>query len=210
MGASKSAQIIDERSLISDEDIAALMMPIYYVSDSTVAEVDISNAKLCWKIIANGSSPVYKAYKDSTGPPALESLQWFSQLFYQRLFDVNPSARPLFKNSIEVQGRVLIAIISTALSQLKDPVGFNGTLVNLAHVHVTRGVRATQFGLMGDILFWTLRTTLGEIFTDEYRLSWVRIYSRMLKIILPTMIGDERRALATGKDSTTHDKPPNK
>jgi len=203
MGNSSSTRVIDDKCIMSDEEIASLIMPIYYINDAVVTENDISNAKSCWKIAANGKSPAFKAYKASTGSQT-DSLQWFSNIFYQRLFDINPSVRPLFKNSIEVQGRVLVAIISTALSQLKDPIGFNGTLINLAHVHVARGVRATQFCLMGDIILWTLHNTLGDIFTEEHRLSWIRICSRMLKIAIPVMIGDERRALTAAKEKTVN------
>ena len=199
MGGTPSAPVqVAETN--TDEEIAALMMPMYYVENVVVTEGDISHARQSWKIVANGSSPIYKAYKESTGSD-VESLKWFSALFYERLFDVNPSARPLFKNSIEVQGRVLIAIISTTLSQLKDPLGFNATLVSLAHVHVLRGVKSTQFGLMGDILFWTLSTTLGALYTDEVKYAWIRIYSRMLKVIIPCMVGDERKALKAAKAS---------
>ena len=205
MGGGKPPSQIGPRNTDDEadapEEIAKLMMPMYYIENAIVSESDIAHAKLAWKLISFGNFPAYQELK-STTESKLPGLEFFSAQFYDRFFSINPCARSLYSN-IEMQGRVLVAIISTALSQLKDPVGFNLTLAQIAHVHSARGIKCPEFGIMGDVLFWTMKNLLGPSFTEDSRIAWVKIYSRMLQVIIPLIIADEmkkrRKKIILGK-----------
>eukprot|EP01041_Mallomonas_annulata_P007605 gene7605-15579_t len=177
----------------TNEEMAELMMPLYYVKNSTVVDEDITKAEACWRRILDASAPGYQDYVRLQGSGACDSATaWFTKTFYSRLFDVNPSATALFKGSAESQTKVLVAIVATALGQLRDPAGFHKTLETLAHVHVKRGVKGVQFGIAGDVLLWSFSVALKDDFTPELREIWVRLYSSMLKGLVPIAIGDER------------------
>ena len=148
--------------------------------------------RISWKRILDGTSKVFLELKNSaSGSQSATCLTWFYDSFYARLFDVNPSARPLFKTNLQSQGRVLVGVITTALNQLKDPESFNKMLVNLAHVHSKRGVRGLQYGIVGDVLFWTLRKCLGSEYDALTAVAWTKIYSYMLYVIVPVAAADE-------------------
>eukprot|EP01041_Mallomonas_annulata_P011805 gene11805-24736_t len=181
---------------LNAEELTNLMMPPYYIRNVIVTDNDIILGRASWKKVADGSSASYMAEKDKPDFQAASCLTWFYDSFYKRLFDVNPSARPLFKNNLMSQGRVLMGIISTALNQLKEPETFTQMLINLAHTHSHRGVRGMQYGIAGDVLFWTLNKCLGPTdFDDATAKSWINIFSYMLSIIVPVAVEDEIREI---------------
>jgi hypothetical protein len=59
-----------------------------------------------------------------------------------------------------------------------------------------RGVKAIEYGVVGDVLFWSLKICVGTtIFTDAVLAVWVKIFSRMLRTIVPTAVKFERQGL---------------
>ena len=45
---------------------------------------------------------------------------------------------------------------------------------------------------MGEVLFWALREVVGtEFYTDKLHSAWVKVYSRMLRVIVPVAISWE-------------------
>lgn len=175
------------------ESLVQLLMPDYYINDVFVIEDDIVLARASWKRILNDDSDEFKSLKN--GPSEFSSpscLTWFYDVFYLRLFDVNPSARPFFKGTnMQAQGRVLCGVISTALNQLKSPEGFVQLLTKLTHVHSERGIRGMQYGIIGEVLFWSLKHCLGDSYDERTNQAWIKIFSYMLKIIVPVSLADE-------------------
>ena len=190
MGGGSSVAVTLEQT---EEELTELMMPPYFIRNVVVTEDDIKLGRASWKLILDGRSRVFLELKSTTGHESASCLTWFYDSFYTRLFDVNPSARPLFKTNLQSQGRVLMGVISTALNQLKDPDSFNQMLVNLAHVHSQRGVRGMQYGIIGDVLFWTLHKCLGPEFDAQTAVAWTKIFSYMLHVIVPVAVADEIR-----------------
>ena len=44
-------------------------------------------------------------------------------------------------------------------------------------------------GIVGDVLFWALAQTIGpETFTSQHRDAWVKVYCRMLTVIIPVAV----------------------
>mmetsp|Transcript_18267 Transcript_18267/g.18341 ORF Transcript_18267/g.18341 Transcript_18267/m.18341 type:complete len:220 (-) Transcript_18267:490-1149(-) len=176
----------------SEEELVELMMPPYYIKNVIVTDSDIAVGRLSWKKISDGSSQAYMAMKESPDFTESSCLTWFYSEFYGRMFDINPGARPLFKTNLMSQGRVLMGIITTALNQLKNSDKFHALLVNLTHLHSQRGIRGMQYGIAGDVLFWTLRKVLGsEDFDEETYKAWIHIFSYMLSIMVPVAVADE-------------------
>mmetsp|Transcript_21074 Transcript_21074/g.21193 ORF Transcript_21074/g.21193 Transcript_21074/m.21193 type:complete len:269 (+) Transcript_21074:153-959(+) len=192
MGADTSSFIPDSTK---EEELVHLMMPPFYIRNAVVREQDVRRAKLSWKKIMDGTATGYLAIKGNPDFHQASCLSWFYNLFYERMFDMNPSSKHLFRSNIMSQGRVLMGIITTLLSQLNDPETYKIMLINLTHVHSQRGVRGMQYGIAGDVLFWTLDKCLGADFDDETRISWACIFSYMLSIMVPVAVADEIKEL---------------
>ena len=177
-----------------EEDISCF--PAYYVKDASITENDVVLCRASWKLITDGTSSTYLETKSMDNNQSVSSVAYFCDKFYSRLFEILPQARELFKNNIQVQGRHLVGIVSTALNQLRDAGRVEQMLVGLAHAHSKYGVKAAQYGIFGDVLFWTLSTCLGSDMNEISLTAWVKLYSLMLKIIIPVAIMNDKQAIS--------------
>ena len=110
----------------------------------------------------------------------------FYDAFYSRLFDVHPMCRGMFKN--EAQGKFFVKMVSLSVSLLDDKESFTKALVKLTETHNERGVKAIEYGIVGEVLLWTLRYSLGDMYTPKVHCSWLRVLCRMLKIMIPVAV----------------------
>ena len=84
-------------------------------------------------------------------------------------------------------------MISSCLKVLDKPEKFKNQMAQLAERHCKIKVKANEYGIVGDVLFWTLRHVLGpDLYTIEVERAWVKIYSRMLTEIVPAAMRYER------------------
>jgi hemoglobin-like flavoprotein len=105
-------------------------------------------------------------------------------VFYQRLFELNPMLRPLFKTDIELQAAKLMDMLSSALSLLEKPEELNETLEELGARHVTYGVRTEHYETVGEALLAMLSTVLGKDFTADTRRAWTELYQLLATTML--------------------------
>lgn len=104
-------------------------------------------------------------------------------LFYARLFDVEPSVRPLFTADLQDQGRKLTTMISVAVSSLEHLDGLVPVLQALGRRHVRYGVEERHYALVGDTLIWTLKRGLGAAFTRDVEEAWRAAYGVLASIM---------------------------
>lgn len=190
--------------------LSKLIMPIYFIPNAVLTQVDIKIIGKIWKLIViggGGSSEEGKGKRDGEKDaitvdgantaveegegytPSARHLQRFVTIFYDRLFDIHPSAKPLFVNGTVSQGRVLIKMISMSISHLHHPEKFHKLIMSMAKHHCEYGVKCYEYGIMGEVLFYSLCFTLGnEIYNTEVDMAWKRLYSVMLSIIIPCCV----------------------
>lgn len=89
------------------------------------------------------------------------------------------------------QGKFLVALFSFIFTVTEDPKKFNDILTQLALSHCRMGVKSCEYGILGEVMFWTLEKCLGTSYTPELHRSWVKIFSQMLKVIIPIAIHHE-------------------
>jgi hemoglobin-like flavoprotein len=98
-------------------------------------------------------------------------------LFYDRLFTLDPSLRPLFKGDMAEQGRKLMAMLATVISNLHRLDELTPAVRDLARRHTGYGVKDAHYDTVGTALIWTLEQGLGPEFTDQTRASWLACYT---------------------------------
>lgn len=86
-------------------------------------------------------------------------------------------------------------MISMSLNQCDDKTKFHKAMVDLAERHCERGVKAVEYGIIGDVLFHTLEITAGALYTPPVEACWKKVYSSMLAIIVPLAVNYERKGL---------------
>lgn len=104
-----------------------------------------------------------------------------AELFYGKLFSLDPSLRPLFKGDMKEQGRKLTSMIGTAVNGLSRLEQIVPAVQALGVRHAGYGVKPAHYGTVATALLWTLEKGLGEAFTPEVKESWAGAYTVLAK-----------------------------
>lgn len=104
-------------------------------------------------------------------------------LFYGRLFEVDPSLKPLFRGDIKDQGKKLMATLKIAVQSLDRLDQLVPIVQALGRRHLAYGVRDEHYDTVGGALLWTLEKGLGEVFTPEVKEAWATVYGILAKVM---------------------------
>jgi hemoglobin-like flavoprotein len=107
-----------------------------------------------------------------------------AELFYNRLFTLEPSLRSMFKGDIRQQGQMLMSMIGAAVNGLKDLDALVPVVRSLGARHVKYGVRDEHYAIVGGALLWTLEQGLGAKFTPEVRDAWAAAYGLLADVMM--------------------------
>ena len=100
-----------------------------------------------------------------------------ADLFYNRLFTLDPSLRALFRGDMKEQGMKLMHMIGFAVKGLDRLDQLVPAVEDLGRRHSGYGVRSEHYDTVGSALLWTLEQGLGEDFTDDVKDAWATVYS---------------------------------
>ena len=107
-----------------------------------------------------------------------------AEMFYRRLFELDPSLKVLFQTDMAEQGKRLMAMISVAVDGLNNLNDLVPALEDLGRRHRGYGVTPQHYSTVGAALLDTLGRALGASFTPEVRDAWTAVY----KVLSSTMI----------------------
>ena len=107
-----------------------------------------------------------------------------TELFYQRLFEIDPSLRPLFKGDMVEQGNKFMAAIATVIDSLHEPENIIPIAEKLGARHVGFGVEDMHYTTFAHALIWTLEQSLGSGFTDDVRDAWIEVYTLLSEVMI--------------------------
>ena len=99
-----------------------------------------------------------------------------AELFYGKLFELDPALKPLFKGDMTEQGRKLMAMINTAVNALDKVEAIVPAVEKLGERHVAYGVKDKDYDTVGAALLWTLGAGLGDAFTPAVKDAWATVY----------------------------------
>lgn len=121
-------------------------------------------------------TPEQKALVKSSFAHVVPIRETAAELFYGRLFEMDPSLRPLFKGDMKDQGAKLMTMIGTAVNGLDRLEAIVPAVQALGRRHAGYGVRDGHYATVGGALLWTLEKGLGPAFTDDVRVAWTACY----------------------------------
>jgi len=110
-----------------------------------------------------------------------------AELFYGKLFELDPSVRSMFKGDMKEQGRKLMAILNTAVNALDKLETIVPAVQEMGKRHVAYGVKDEHYDIVGEALIWTLGAGLKDDFTEDTKTAWVGVY---------TIVADTMKAAA--------------
>ena len=106
-------------------------------------------------------------------------------LFYAKLFALDPSLRPLFRDAdLQAQGRKLMQAIGFVVGNLRRPEALLPTVAALGRRHGGYGVQPSHYDTVGAALLAILAEGLGPDFTPEIRDAWAEAYGLLARIMV--------------------------
>ena len=99
-------------------------------------------------------------------------------MFYDRLFEIDPSTEPLFKaDGLPEQRRKLMQTLDHLVQGLDRIEDLVPAIQDLGRRHVAYGVRDAHYDSVGAALLWTLERGLGDHWTPEAKGAWTEVYT---------------------------------
>jgi hemoglobin-like flavoprotein len=106
-------------------------------------------------------------------------------IFYERLFELDPKLKALFKSDLTEQKKKLMQTIGVAVKGLDDTGSLIPAVQSLGRRHVGYGVKPDDYDTVGVALLFTLRQGLGVDFDPQHEAAWAKVYGLLAR----TMIG---------------------
>jgi hemoglobin-like flavoprotein len=104
-----------------------------------------------------------------------------SALFYDRLFEIAPELRKMFRGDMTGQGMRFMSTLGVIVQHLDDPQALLPYLQRLAQGHAAYGVKPEHFRPMGQALIQTMRETLGDKFLNGADAAWEAAYDDLAR-----------------------------
>lgn len=96
--------------------------------------------------------------------------------FFERLFQLDPTLRPMFHVTLEEQAKKLAQMLAIMVKSLDRLEEILPVVRDLGARHTKYGVTEQHYATAGAALLWTLEQGLGEAFTEEVKESWSLAY----------------------------------
>jgi hemoglobin-like flavoprotein len=113
-------------------------------------------------------------------------------LFYQRLFELDPSLRHMFPEDMTGQRKKLMHMLTAAVKGLDRLDQLVPVIQDMGRRHVGYGVTDAHYETVGAALLWTLEMGLGKGFTPDTKEAWTTVYG----LLANTMKDAARQAVA--------------
>lgn len=102
-----------------------------------------------------------------------------AELFYCRLFELDPSLRLMFKSDMTEQKQKLMVALALVVTNLEKMDSLLPAIRELGRRHKSYGVRNRQYDVVGSALTWTLEIGLGTGWNKELADAWSNAYGRV-------------------------------
>lgn len=109
--------------------------------------------------------------------------------FYKRMLSHNPELRQVFNMGHQRAGFQQQALAGAVLAYTENIENLQpllGAVAHIANKHVSVGIRAEHYPIVGKHLIASIKEVLGEAATDELLDAWAAAYSQLADILIET------------------------
>jgi hemoglobin-like flavoprotein len=105
-------------------------------------------------------------------------------LFYERLFTLDPSLRPMFESTdMKEQRRKLMQALAAVINSVDNLQALVPTLEHLGRNHARYGVTDRHYDTVGAALLWTLEQGLKDAWTPAAQSAWTAAYTTVATVM---------------------------
>lgn len=102
-----------------------------------------------------------------------------AELFYCRLFELDPSLRLMFRSDMTEQKQKLMVAIAMVVANLDCLETILPQAQEMGRRHRTYGVQKRHYAVVGEALLWTLEIGLGSGWNKELAEAWGAAYTAL-------------------------------
>lgn len=99
-----------------------------------------------------------------------------AELFYGKLFELDPSLKSMFPDDMAEQKKKLMQTLAVCVNGLSDLGEIVPAVRALGQRHVGYKVVDEQYATVGEALLWTLEQGLGDDYTAATADAWRSVY----------------------------------
>lgn len=104
-------------------------------------------------------------------------------IFYERLFELDPSLKAMFKGDISAQSRKLMQTLKLAVHNLNRWDELVPMLQLLGRQHAGYGVTEAHYDRVAEALLWAMAEGIGPDFTPEVAAAWTEMYTLLAGVM---------------------------
>ena len=116
--------------------------------------------------------------------PVIDNIDAASALFYDVLYELDPSLENLFRGEIYTADCTFIDTLYVLVNTLGDPIDLIATTEALGKSYVEYGVREVDYPLLGRALHAMLQQGLGADYSPEVEAAWASAYEVISSIAI--------------------------
>lgn len=109
--------------------------------------------------------------------------------FYDKLFEIDPDLRPLFRTELSAQSEKLLMALTYVVKNLHEADRLLPIAEVIAKRHLTYGVKREDYLKVGQALIQALDETLDMHFTPETHQAWLAAYTLLAGIMCDAAYG---------------------
>lgn len=107
--------------------------------------------------------------------------------FYARMFEHNPELKAIFNQGHQREGsqqQALAMAVAAYAQHIENPGVLMPVLELIANKHVSLGIRAEHYAIVGRHLLASIREVLGALATDELIEAWGAAYGQLADVLV--------------------------
>jgi hemoglobin-like flavoprotein len=107
---------------------------------------------------------------------AISQPEMMGEMFYETLFEIDPSLQAMFPRDMEQQVRKLTDMITYMVSRLQTMAEIQKDIDAMAVRHAGYGVRDAHYATVGQALLQVLEQRLEDQWDEEASQAWNELY----------------------------------
>src|SRR5690349_17966817 len=134
-------------------------------------------------MISDASRP----YIDASVPVLREHGLTITRLFYQNMFAAHPELTSIFNMGNQASGaqqQSLASAVFAYAANIGNPGALGPVVKRIVHKHVSVGIRAEHYPIVGHHLLKAIAATLGDAATQPLLDAWAEAYGSLAKLLI--------------------------
>jgi nitric oxide dioxygenase len=126
-------------------------------------------------------------------PRVLASSVSSVSLLYDKLFELSPEAKDLFKNTpMDRQFQMLVAAIGKIVKSIDNWDTVRPDLEALAQRHIGYGLSPEHFAFFGQAFIHMLKSSLGDSWNQELEDAWKAVYQNVSEVMITVIFNNKQ------------------